>query len=940
MEPYDLLDAVQDPDGWIAIVGIKEGHPTHQTFAQDRNECARIVASMLAKERNVFFGVAKYKTKKNRKKENVLSVKAMWLDIDCGPTKGAPDKKGKIAGYLTQMDGLRALKKFCKNTGMPQPTIVNSGMGLHVYWELKEAVTREVWEAACARLRQMCLDEGLLIDTSVFEVARILRWPDTKNFKYDPPLPVVVEMVGKPHLLEELPCGSVSTRKGIFLEEDPEDAVHSVSGIEEEDKDYSGPPSNFQRILDLGEEGCLQLNACYEERDDPALDYNRWFNALSVAAHCEDRDTAVHLISEGHPKYDAEEVERKANTIGGPSSCKTFDLNNPGGCVGCIHAGTITNPIMLGKEIPKAVVGDEEVIFDYPWPYYRKDNKPGIWRKPSKEDEEPLQITSYDIEIGDRLWDSAQSAESVRIRLFLPKDPARPFSMTNTAITDPAEFRKQISSKGVTLGAKMYPHLMDFFVRSLNDKRKKKEATVMRQQFGWADDDFTFIIGNEEHTRRGVGKAHLSKECGKFAPAFRCEGTLEVWKKVYALYGRPGMERYAFGALAGFGAPLMKFTGQGGLVANFIHPKSGAGKSTMLHMINSIWGHPKELMGIKNDTENAKIMRLGVYNNLPVCYDEMTNVRPEVLSDMVYNVTQQKGKDRMKRSGNELRDNHATWSTIVSCSSNASFNEKLSSMKENSDAELLRVLEYKIEMNGVLDNEEAKQMFDHVLMRNFGHAGRVFIQFILHNYDEVVELVAQVQKTVDEELKIKQEERFWSAGVTAYIAGGIIAKRIGLIDWDIRALLDWVKREIAKLRRELPEMNRNADNIIGRFINDNASNIIIMQANKMGGLAHFMNGTIHKANIRWEVPNHRVMISYAVLKAWCVQKQINVEDTLSQLSASGAIVARRQVALAEGCGTIPAVPVPAVVLDLRKLSGISLVVPTAVEDDTAAAAEE
>lgn len=136
MENFDLLSAVQPSDGWFTIVGIK-GDSVKQKLVETREEADQVVAGFLAQERNVFFGVAKYKADAGRTKDNVKALRALWLDIDCGEAKAQIDPKTERPdGYIDQLSAFSALQKFCKLTGMPKPTIVNSGRGLHVYWAL------------------------------------------------------------------------------------------------------------------------------------------------------------------------------------------------------------------------------------------------------------------------------------------------------------------------------------------------------------------------------------------------------------------------------------------------------------------------------------------------------------------------------------------------------------------------------------------------------------------------------------------------------------------------------------------------------------------------------------------------------------------------------------------------------------------------------------
>ena len=61
---------------------------------------------------------------------------------------------------------------------------------MHVYWPLTEAVSAEQWLDAAERLKRACADNGLLADPAVTaDIARILRVPNTHNYK-DDPLPV------------------------------------------------------------------------------------------------------------------------------------------------------------------------------------------------------------------------------------------------------------------------------------------------------------------------------------------------------------------------------------------------------------------------------------------------------------------------------------------------------------------------------------------------------------------------------------------------------------------------------------------------------------------------------------------------------------------------------------------------------------------------------
>jgi len=197
---FDLLSAVQPDEGWTAVVGIRNGKVI-QHFCETREETDAQIERFRKRDYDVYFGVAKYRDGLSkpedgggRTKQNVLALKALWADLDCGP-----DKK-----YSSQASAFAALQQFIGSTGLPKPAVVNSGRGVHAYWPLAEALSREEWEPLNARLKELCSAEGLHADPTCFEAARILRVPGTFNYKGEDPLPVEVWVPGKPTQVEKL----------------------------------------------------------------------------------------------------------------------------------------------------------------------------------------------------------------------------------------------------------------------------------------------------------------------------------------------------------------------------------------------------------------------------------------------------------------------------------------------------------------------------------------------------------------------------------------------------------------------------------------------------------------------------------------------------------------------------------------------------------------
>ena len=352
MSHFDLLDAVLPTEGRYCVFGL--GKYPDQKFFSTRAEVDEQIETLVQAKFDVFFGCAKFGPLNNRTHENVAHVRALWMDIDCGPTKAVPDEKGVIKGYIDQATGLAEFKKFCKNVGLPQPILVSSGYGIHAYWLLEETLTRHEWEPLANRLRELCVEQGFIVDPAVFEASRVLRVPGTYNFKSEP-----VEVTVLNEVTQRMTYAQVKELLGA-PDPEPEDErpdfiPRTMSPLME--TMMQNKVKRFKTIMmkSASGEGCNQLLHCYENQ--ATLDYNLWRSALSIATFCIDRDSAIHKMSAEHPDYDRFKTEYKVDDLqrtGGPHHCATFEKQNPTGCEGCKHKGKIKSPIMLGVEIEEA----------------------------------------------------------------------------------------------------------------------------------------------------------------------------------------------------------------------------------------------------------------------------------------------------------------------------------------------------------------------------------------------------------------------------------------------------------------------------------------------------------------------------------------------------------------------------------------------------------
>jgi hypothetical protein len=100
MPTFDLLDAVLPPEGRYCVLGL--GRYSDQKFYDTRAEVDEQAKALVGEKFDVYFGCAKYGLLNNRTHKNATYFRALWMDIDCGPTKAVPDDKGVIKGYIDQ----------------------------------------------------------------------------------------------------------------------------------------------------------------------------------------------------------------------------------------------------------------------------------------------------------------------------------------------------------------------------------------------------------------------------------------------------------------------------------------------------------------------------------------------------------------------------------------------------------------------------------------------------------------------------------------------------------------------------------------------------------------------------------------------------------------------------------------------------------------------
>ena len=902
-----ILQKILPEEGNYCIVGLKDKENPQQSFHIDWDAIETQIEDLRQGDFNVYFACASFTESGKRTQDNAAYMKSFWLDLDCGEDKP----------YLSQADALEALLSFCQRTKLPTPTIVNSGRGIHVYWILKESITKDDWNPIAKQLKILCKEKGLEADPAVTaDSARILRVPDTFNYKTDPPSTVSV--------LREFPAVDFNEIKNLI---GTPEVTDRSSFAEADSRKKDNQQYSFAKIVQkiVKGKGCAQIEYALKHQDK--VDYNLWRAVLSIATNCKDSDVAIHAVSEKHPDYDHQKTEEKAiDLVDKAYRCDTIDGININVCDDCPHFGKIRSPIELGVEIKEQE--KDSPILDFmppklPFPFFRAQEG-GIYKKARDPDDEYLLVYHNDLYLIKRLHDN-EKGDMALAKLILPKDGVREFLIPLASMTSKEELRKILSAQGVVMMPKQMDLMMVYLIECTKSQQSQDEAEIMRTQFGWVDNDSKFILGDKELDGSTVRYSPPSPKTESICKWLVSKGDIEEWKNVIRVYNKPDFEPHAFGFFTAFGAPLIKHLGFNGALINLINSSSGTGKSTVLKMCNSVYGHPDKLLAQETDTFAHKMYRLGVMNNLPYTVDEITNMHPESVSTLLYNVSQGSGPGRMQSQNNMERKNDTSWSLIALASSNASMAEKLSLIKQFADGEIMRLLEYRIDRTDNISKSDAYKLFEGGLLNNYGLAGPVYIEYLVKNLPKAIELARGIQEHLDAKANLNSRERFWSAVISCNIAGAQIANYLQLIDLDIPRVLAWASNDLVDtLRQQIVEPEIDFIGVLGGFLNANRGHILVVN-----GAQDARNSITplpiveprYELTTRLEPDTGTLYVFSKAIRNYCAKEQIIFKDLVRDLKDKGIHQGTKRKRLAKGTS----INSPPVETHIFKLDGTDLI---------------
>ena len=819
-----------------------------------------------------FFAVAGFDNAHDgRTKKNAIHFRSLVADVDCGQGKDYPD----------QFTALEDLTRLLTESGLPVPTVVNSGNGIHLYWTLTRDILATEWESLSAGLKSQF---------------------DRYNSKVDP-LPTQ----NRAGVLR--PAGVLSNKTGTMV-------TVLVKGTPSDPSVFKSAPKAAKpesSILDA-----MQVPTAYHDADgtrvaskcqqvarmiaDPAsVREPQWYALLGVAGVCEDSERMAVSWSKGHPGFDQDATLRKMEQwkeSSGPTTCAHMDNVFPGGCDGCKFKGKIATPLQLGAPIPPPTASG-----DLPKGYIRNPHKNIV-----RVDSDGVVHEAFPRDIKLTAYGRKNDSEVVMMEWYRSDQEGwQEMELKNAWLVEGnRDFASGLAERGLLMDsgkqAQIAQGMLRVYKRKLETERRM-EKNVDSQ--GWHKD--TFVLGDVAISKGEEHKIVLSNPTDR-AGHYKRAGSVENWNLVGRAMEEQKQHVQTFAMLVGLSAPLYELVPIRGVVLSLCGP-SGGGKTLAQYWAQSLWGDPTELHTTGQITINALFAKFGGMRSLPLTLDEFTTRRSEEVIDFLYWVSQGRSKERLAANSTPMPIHQ--WCAPVIVSTNFALSDKGFPSGDGHDAISKRMLELRVPVHGPFQSSQEFGMNVYkVLSQNYGHVGYEFIRTLVSiGRKDIARMLTEHSKAFSGKFKVdfSGAERFQAGLIQTAHFAGLLAKSAGIVDIDPDICIGHIASLMPGIREYEEKRKLDAVDLLMDYMNDRLGNMVVM---------YKTNGTFqqdaafdppHRVSVRLE--RHRVDpkdplytrgrldISTSDLRHWLASHQMGITEFVRSLEDKGVLPVRGRITL-------------------------------------------
>lgn len=865
---------------------------------------------------------------RSRTQDNAKTLKAFWLDIDCGPAKP----------YTTQKDALQAIKPVFTEGDhpLPRPTyIVNSGYGLHLYWVMDRDIPVAQWSRVATALKAVVSHLGIKADVDITaDSARVLRPPGTHNYK-DAQYPrdvAVLPAKRHPHYrLHRFALAVFRIARAAGLDRTTQrrsrrSGLHSLAARLQHNADV---PFSARIMADR----CPAFGAMRESQG-AHQNYNEWLRCIQTLIHttecANDNTDLIHEWSRAHPEYDEVETEAKIENVRDgmkPSTCDGM-ANHAQACATCEHRGKIKSPISLGLQSQGHVTEDPVVvageIAGMQGQVYEIPPLPKEFAGQFRWDGTHLvgTRTKYDAD-GNvvKSWEAPFCKFFFMLVFMFKEDETGDYMVRAHVRKSQGEWRfDDIPLAAIGRGgAQLYSELsrtlgivspqnldlLEKYVRTWAERiYEQTELQTVRRTLGWQEDG-SFQLGWRNYRPDGtIAEALLSKSLARQAPSHTPRGSLDRAKElVDQLFNRPNRTAHQVVWMTSFASALVALYDDTpkGLVCSAVSRRGGTGKTTSSLAGISVWGNPYahgQVASADRITEYALYRMAGERRHLPLLFDETTRWSAEKLTGLAYNYSQGYPKQQGSAEGG-LRDNaHLTWQNFLYITANASPTSKIMAENGNSAPMVSRVLEVPFPDEDLRRaDEHGMDKMNELLRDHTGVFGHEFIRRLVRvDRGQIREALEKAVHRVNAVVDLGSDGRHWAQAAAFLLTAFKLTQSWGLHRFDKDAFFEAVYDIVRQMQQLTEDSETSAEDVVGQMLADLNTGLIATVSignpnsrNDHNYLKNLPNGPVH-GRIVTEGPRAGVYLHALRVRRWCSDHQYDYGTVREKLEQAGLLL--------------------------------------------------
>ncbi|KMY55623.1 hypothetical protein AC623_18205 [Bacillus sp. FJAT-27231] len=269
-------------------------------------------------------------------------------------------------------------------------------------------------------------------------------------------------------------------------------------------------------------------------------------------------------------------------------------------------------------------------------------------------------------------------------------------------------------------------------VRFLQQQEREIRKTYYQHtSLGW-DQKTDSLVYYHSESLKGASDSDTPSSSYNGSLAIQPQGNLEEWKKAITehVLGHIPLEfALVYGFTATINALLAKWRPMEVLITH-IYGESSTGKTTACRLAVSSFGKPGSdgLLKAWNSTFNALMKIIGSNYGVPLVLDESSTKTNSDFTSIIYQLAEGRDKNRLN-SDIELREQEKWSGAFLSTGEH-----RLTEKSNNNSGLIVRVPEFG--SKPWTKSASHAQAIKNALEVNYGHAGPIFVQYIIDTFDK------------------------------------------------------------------------------------------------------------------------------------------------------------------------------------------------------------